>query len=92
MYSSNFPRILAGFPAATVFSEISLVTMDPAPIIELDPTDTLGRIMAESPMKQFSPITILSILVKPRSFLVVTKPSTSGGGPGEVLPIQGKMK
>jgi len=44
----------AGFPAATLLGGISLVTIEPAPTMELGPIVQLGRTITESPRKQFS--------------------------------------
>ena len=47
---------LAGFPANTVFSGISFVTTEPAPITALSPTVTPGRIVEFEPIHTFLPI------------------------------------
>jgi len=57
--------IVAGFPAYIEFGGTSLVTTDPAPIIEFFPIFTPGRITEFTPMK-----TLFSIIVMLRGFLL----------------------
>ena len=49
--------ILAGLPAATQKGGISLVTIEPAPIILNSQILTTGNIIAPSPIQQLRPIT-----------------------------------
>ena len=49
---------LHGFQAATVFEGMSRLTMLPAPIMELSPIVTFGRMTLLHPMKQFFPTLI----------------------------------
>ena len=58
MYSSKVQITRHGFPAATEFEGISLFTRLHAPIIQLSPIFTLGRIVVLAPMKQLLPIDI----------------------------------
>ena len=58
IYSSNVHSGLQGVPAATVFEGISVLTMLPAPIIQLSPIFTFGNITHLHPIKQFFPMLI----------------------------------
>lgn len=58
MYSSKLQIGLQGLPAATVFDGMSLLTMLPAPMIQLSPMVTFGNITLLQPMKQFLPTCI----------------------------------
>ena len=58
LYSSMLHMILQGAPAATLLLGISLLTILPAPMIQLSPIVTPGRMMLLHPIKQFCPMLI----------------------------------
>lgn len=58
LYSSMLHMILQGAPAATLLLGISLLTILPAPMIQLSPIVTPGRMTLRHPIKQFCPILI----------------------------------
>lgn len=58
LYSSMLHMILQGAPAATLLLGISLLTILPAPIIQLSPIVTPGRMTLLHPIKQFCPMLI----------------------------------
>jgi hypothetical protein len=55
-YSINFLITLAGFPTASELSGMSLVTTEPAPIVQPFPIFTPGQIIALPPIQQSFPI------------------------------------
>ena len=88
VYSSMVVIKRAGFPAQTSPSGMSFVTILPAPIMQLLPIFTFGRIVELQPIKTLLPIFILPYLnsVKPLLFCNCSQTCTDASWVKNVHP------